>query len=167
MSAPGVDWINQGIAEAIAALKACPEFMSPAAVGAPPGASGSILTVEAGMPATAGLPDAALPHCGVAYLSHAPSDQDSAGQTDYRIELDLRLYHRGADRAAVWQAVQQAAAAVSRVVSREMGPGGGRFGGFAILARDRGGPGIDVQEAVGFGAVLHVVLTLDITRPDE
>lgn len=166
MAAPTDDWINQAVAEVIAALTASPYFMSPDSEDAPEGASGVVMAVEDSLPETEKLLNHELPHCGVVYLGHDIADQDAATQTDYRIEIGLRLYNRGGDRREVWQALQKAAAAVSKVVSLEMGPDGSRFNGFANLARDSGGQGIDVKENGGYGAILPTGIVLDITRPD-
>lgn len=166
MAAPSDDFINQAIAEAVAAFTASPLFMSHNAMGAPAGAAGPVMCVEDDLPETTAIPQHRLPHCGMVYLRHDRSDQDSAGQTDYQIEIGLRLYHRGTDRAAVWGALQTAAAAVSKVVSEEMGPSGGRFNGFANLAWDKGGTAIDTEERSGFGAMLLSGIVIDFTRPD-
>lgn len=159
---PGNDFINQAIDEVIAVLTDSPLFMSPDATDAPEDAVGSIVYVEADLPETTNIRKDRLPHASVVYLSHGDADDGTVDSTDYTVEIGIRLYHRGTDRKAVWSALQQAAAAITAIVEQQAHVG--QFGGFATLARDRGGRGIDTEEESGFGAALATGITLTISH---
>lgn len=163
MASPGDNYINQAVDEVVAALTAHPAFMSPNAENPPLGAVGSIVFVEDDAPPkTTKIPNQRLPHAGVVYLGHKPGGDDSRGTTSYEVEIGIRLYNRGTDRKAVWSALHQAAAAVSKVVEDELR--GDRFNGLAVLAWDTGGDAIDMMEEGGFGAALYTGIVLKIYR---
>lgn len=162
MANPGSDFINQAISEVIAVLEASPLFMSHLANHAPAGAEGSIVCVEADLPETTTIRQDKLPHASVVYLKHEATDDGTISSQDYKIEIGIRLYHRGSDRPSVWGAIQKAAAAISSIVDLENTSG--QFGGFAQLAWDRGGTAIDTQEATGYGAMLLTGINLQITH---
>lgn len=155
MAAPTFDFINQAQDELIAVLSASAEFKA------------LVKTIEGDLPETDRIPTPKLPHCGVIYLDDEPAWEDSAASdTDYRITLGLRFYHRGTDRQAVWEKLKKAAALVAKIVAYENSPFGSSFNGFAVLGRYEGGTAIDTKEESGFGALLLVRVSLQITLPD-
>lgn len=164
MPAPGNDYINEAVDVVTAAIKASPLFMAADAPDPPAGASGVVRYVEKDLPETGPrIPDYRLPHAGVVYLGHEPMRSGTAGVSDYVLEVGIRLYSRGADRDAVWDALQKAAAAVTVLAETEHA--GGRFDGFAIEAWDKGGTPVDtVEKDGGFGAVLFTGIVMKIRR---
>lgn len=166
MAAPTDDFLNQAVDETLTVLSASPYFMSPDASSAPLGAAGVVMLVEKNLPEVTAIPDYRLPHCGIAYLADDPVMEDSAAsETDYVIQVGLRLYHRGTDQQAVCETLQAAAASVAKIVALQMA-GGGQWNGFAGRITYLGGKPIDVKEATGFGVLQAVKIALQITRPD-
>lgn len=164
MAAPGNDYINQAVEIVTATLKANPLFMSPDAPDAPEGAVGVVRFVENDLPELGPqIPQNRIPHAGIVYLGHEPMRDGASSTASYVIEVGIRLYNRGTDRAEVWRQLQQAAAAVTKHAEIELA--GGRFDGFATLIWDKGGTAVDtVENGGGFGAMLTTGIVMQIRR---
>lgn len=167
MPAPTFNFLNEAQDALICALKRSKRLMSPKAKDAPAGAYGVIRRIEDDVPEMDRLRDDELPFCAVMYLGDGIVWDDSASSdTDYEIRLGVWIYARGANRRKVWSDLKQAAAAVAGVVAYENSPLGSNFDGFAVMGRYLGGDMIDTEEKTGFGALMAVEVSLQITLPD-
>jgi hypothetical protein len=164
------NWLNQAVNEVATVLRADTAFMASTALAGGVGVVTQVVEhdIEQAVMARHGVVV-----CAVRYGGHARADDDdAAGQTDYLVRVDIRLMgrlpleHRPADRVGLLTSLQRAASCVETIMSREINPNGGRFGGFSELAfADGASPDEQVNED-GYFAGITSGIRLQVTLVD-
>lgn len=157
------DWINQGLEEVATVLRASTLFMDPDAL---PGGTGLIKRVDVGLADPTTVRGDRIPHANVVYLGDDRSDDgDTMGVTYYKLDVGIQLTGRGADWAPLWQGLQKMRSRLPVVVSTENA--GGRFGGFATLARSLGGKPLEQdKQGTSYVGVIYTGVQLDVCLVD-
>jgi len=156
------DWINQGLEEVATVLRASTIFMDPSALV---GGTGIIRRVDVGLADPTTVRGDRIPHANVVYLGDDLGDNDTIGVTYYKLDVGIQLTGRGADWAPLWQGLNKMRSRLPVVVSTENS--GGRFGGFATLARSLGGKPMEFpKDGTSYVGVIYTGIQLDVRLVD-
>jgi len=138
------DFIQEGITALGDVLRSSPDFMSPRAANPPEDAGGAILEVQE---SDAFRPDesqeddvyAGIFFAGLARASRA----DGAGQREYDADFRIEVFGGGTPgetamgrrgRPLLWERCNRMIGVLPKLVDAEVGPDGGKFGGYSYLA---------------------------------
>lgn len=164
-----LNWINQAVHEVATVLRASTDLMAASALT---GGKGVVLRIDEHDLDRATMSKHSVIYAAVRYVGHNVADADTAGTTDYEIDVAVHLEGKvpagtkAAERQGLWKMIQRAASVVDPILQDEITAGGGQFASFCQWATPLGGNAQQFEDDSGYYAIIDTGMRLHVTLAD-